>query len=250
MADTQVAVKINNDVHVTASADVSTQATNATNTSAADNNTSLSGNLIIDTSSDGVTRTSRKRTREENDDDDDDDDDNDDDDDADDDKDYDDDDDDDDENKENIMSRQQREWCKRNIDDVENNNKAEKYRRFPCDSDTSTRIREGQCGFTKKLCDDICNVKSQHDGLVKTVREKKKQCIECDVVVQEIMTSQLPSGYRYIVNGEKLAYGYVLYGEKNVVQDELFPLDLKYTYELKGPMCWFFGPNIAPNAYR
>ena len=50
------------------------------------------------------------------------------------------------------------------------------------------------------------------------------------------MNSELPNGYRQIPNGETLAFGYVIYGEKNVAQDELFPIDNKYTHQLKAPM--------------
>ena len=220
-----IATKINNDaqttnVKFTASSDVSTQATANKNDNGGSNDTSYGGDLIIDTASYGPT-TSRKWKMEDNSDDD-----------TDDDEDTGDDYDEyvhaysvnEKENKENNFGLLGQHHA--------NNNaltKQSTYRRFHYDTDTTNRILEGKCGFTRKLCEDICNVKIQHNGLATSHRERKKQCVECNSIIHVIMNSELPNGYRQIPNVETLAFGYVIYGEKNVVEEELFPIENKYT---------------------
>ena len=112
------------------------------------------------------------------------------------------------------------------------------YMKFESDSDSIRRIRNEQCGFTKKLCNEIYQVRNQHLAVDQTESILNLQCKSkhCKNVATTIVTSTPPIHAKPLPDGENTAYGYVIYGEKVYVETDLYATDDKQFNALRSHM--------------
>ena len=100
-------------------------------------------------------------------------------------------------------------------------NDEEESRSFHSDTDTMRRVKDGLCGFTRKLCDEIYLVRHQHNGSSRINSQDPDQCEICHSVVEAICTSTLSPYYVRYPNGGDLARGYIIYGSKLLTMSQV-----------------------------
>ena len=98
-------------------------------------------------------------------------------------------------------------------------------------------IKDGKCGFTQNLCNEIYSVWKQHDGLQLSKMENKdnkKQCKSkfCQHVAKTIITLIPPTRVPPIADGESESCAYLIWGEKYVT-DNFWGVENKHSTALK-----------------